>query len=59
MYGQGNGVTKVVPPVLGAAAIGVLPQTGMNDVVQIALALAAGLIIWGVVYVVSHKFGKR
>ena len=54
---------KATPQVLGAAVGGlgasVLPQTGVNSVVQIALALAAGLAVWALVYVVMAKFGKR
>jgi len=56
MYGQGNGT----PVVLGAAATaGVLPLTGVSNAVEIALAAAAGLAVWAMVYVVSAKYGKR
>jgi len=56
MYGQGS----VTPVVLGAAAAaGVLPLTGMSNAVEIALAAAAGLAVWALVYVAVTKFGKR
>jgi hypothetical protein len=56
MYGQGNGT----PQVLGAVATGaVLPLTGVSNAVQIALAAAAGLAVWAVVYVAYAKFGNR
>jgi LPXTG-motif cell wall-anchored protein len=60
MYGQGG---KVLGCVAGAAAacVGatVLPQTGVDAAIQIALAAAAGLAAWAVVYVSAAKFGKR
>jgi LPXTG-motif cell wall-anchored protein len=60
MYGQGSGVpTKVVPAVLGAATATVLPQTGMNSAIDIALAAVAGLAVWAVVYVAMAKYAKR
>jgi hypothetical protein len=56
MYGQGSGT----PTVLGAATTAtVLPVTGMSSAVELALALAAGLAVWVVVYVAAAKFGKR
>lgn len=54
--GKGGGI---VAPVLGAATAAVLPQTGMNSAVEIALAAAAGLAVWAVVYVAMTKFAKR
>lgn len=45
-----------------AAAVGcatVLPQTGVDTAVQIALASIAGLAAWGIVYMSALKFGKR
>lgn len=49
-----------VAPVLGAATTAVaLPMTGASNVVQIALAAAAGLAVWAMIYVGVAKFGKR
>jgi LPXTG-motif cell wall-anchored protein len=60
MYGQGSGVpTKVVPAVLGVSTAAVLPQTGMNSAMDIALAAVAALAIWAIVYVAMAKFAKR
>ena len=53
--GQG----AVVAPVLGAATVAVLPRTGMNAAVEIALAAAAGLAVWAVVYFAFSKFSNR
>ncbi|HVQ43987.1 MAG TPA: hypothetical protein VMT30_03410 [Candidatus Saccharimonadia bacterium] len=56
MYGQGN----LVPPVLGAATTAaVLPLTGVNNAVEIALAAATGLAVWALIYVAAAKYGKR
>lgn len=55
MYGQGS-VTPVVPVVATAAA---LPVTGANNIVGIALAVAAGLAVWALIYAGVAKFGKR
>jgi hypothetical protein len=56
MYGQGNGTGAVLA---AATTATVLPVTGMNNAVQIALAAAAGLAVWAVVYVAYAKYGKR
>ncbi|GEM_PF-2249883 len=54
--------------VLGACTAGaaaaicgatVLPQTGVDTAIQIALAAAAGLAAWAVVYMTVSKYGKR
>ncbi|MDB5178504.1 MAG: hypothetical protein JWN01_447 [Patescibacteria group bacterium] len=49
----------VVPAVLGAATAAVLPQTGMHSAVAIAIAAAAGLAVWAIVYAAMAKFNKR
>lgn len=56
MYGQGNGTPQVLGAVTTAA---VLPLTGVSNVVEIALAAAAGLAVWALVYVAAAKFGQR
>jgi hypothetical protein len=59
MSGFGNGGTNPTAPVLGATTAAVLPVTGMNSAIQIALAVAAGLAVWALVYVATSKFSKR
>ena len=57
MYGQ---TPKVIAPVAGTVlGASVLPVTGMTNAVQIALAAAAGLAVWALVYVAGTKFSKR
>lgn len=61
MYGMGN----TTPVVLGTTttsaivAANVLPSTGMNLAVELALSVAAGLAVWAVVYMLTVKFSKR
>ena len=59
MYGSGGTTTKIVPAVLGASTVAVLPQTGVNSAEEFAVAAAAGLAVWAMVYVGMIKFGKR
>jgi hypothetical protein len=56
MYGLGNGTPQVLGAVTTAA---VLPLTGVRNVVEIAIAAAAGLAVWGVIYMATSKFSKR
>ena len=58
MYNTGKG-SGPIPAVLGASTAAVLPQTGMNTAVQIALAVAAGLVVWAAVYFGMSKITKR
>jgi hypothetical protein len=51
-----GGINPVVPTVLGAS---ILPVTGMHNTVAIALAVAAGLAAWAVVYMTASKLNKR
>jgi len=49
-----------IPAVLPIATTAVvLPATGAHNFVGIALAAAAGLAVWAVLYVAQAKFGKR
>lgn len=50
-YGQGS--TGIVAPT--TAAVVTLPVTGSNLIVQIAIAAAVGLIVWGVINARQHK----
>lgn len=61
MYGQGSatGTPSVLGAATTAAGIAVLPKTGMSNLVDIALAVAAGLIAWGIVYGAQAKYSKR
>ena len=54
MYGKGS--VSILPVVATAA---VLPVTGVNNAVEIALAAAAGLAVWAVLYMANAKYGKR
>jgi LPXTG-motif cell wall-anchored protein len=58
---MGSGVTtpKIVPAVLGASTAAILPQTGANSGVEYAVAAAAGLAVWALVYMGMAKFGSR
>lgn len=49
MYGELPG-TSVVPPVVAGATVVALPATGADFVTSAALAVAAGLVTWGVIY---------
>ncbi len=58
MYGSGSGTDKVIAPVLGVATAAVLPQTGVNTSIELALAAAAGLVVWAMVYGVMTKYKR-
>jgi hypothetical protein len=45
--GAGAGVVTTAGVTTGAA---LLPNTGGNLVVEVAIAVAAGLVVWGVLY---------
>jgi hypothetical protein len=58
MYKTGN----VLGACAGAATCvtaAVMPSTGMDTAVQIAVAAAAGLAVWAGVYIVGAFFGKH
>lgn len=57
MYGRGAGSAAGVGAGLGATTM--LPETGMNLAVQLAVAIVAGLAVWALVYGTTAKFGKR
>ena len=59
MYGQGSGTPAVLAAATGVGAAAVLPHTGATGIVEIALAVAAGLAAWAVVYVATAKYAKR
>jgi LPXTG-motif cell wall-anchored protein len=60
MYGQGGKVLGACTGIAAACAgATVLPQTGMNAAIQLAIAAAAGLVAWAAVYMASTKFGSR
>lgn len=59
MYSIEPGRGGVLPAVLAATTVAVLPRTGMNAAVEVALAAALGLAIWAVVYFAMSKFSQR
>ena len=54
MYTIGKGA--VLPAATTAAGLAILPQTGMSSVVGIAVAAAAGLTAWAIVYLAKAKY---
>lgn len=52
MYGKVLGVATTTTATTAAV---VLPNTGGNVVVSLALAVGAGLVVWGVLYSRSTK----
>ena len=59
MYGSGGGVPKIVPAVLGASTTAVVvPHVGANTAAEYAVAAAAGLAVWALVYLAMSKLGK-
>lgn len=60
MYGHGSNLVPPVSAVVGtAAAATVLPTTGMNLTVELALSAAAGLAVWAVIYMLNAKLSSR
>jgi hypothetical protein len=49
--GAGTGVVTTAAVTTGAA---VLPNTGGNLVIEVAIAVAAGLVVWGALYLRSR-----
>lgn len=49
MYGEVPS-TNVAPAVVTAGGVAVLPQTGTSFLASVALAVAAGVVVWGVMY---------
>lgn len=49
MYGEVQG-SSIVPPAVAGGAVVVLPATGADFITSAALAVAAGLVTWGVIY---------
>ncbi len=62
MYGQGS-YPQVLAACTGVAAAcvgaSVLPETGVDTAISLAVAAIAGLAAWAAVYMSSLKFGKR
>jgi len=48
---------KAISAVPAVAAITVLPATGTDFITSVAVSLGAGLVTWGVVYVVQRGRG--
>jgi len=58
MYGHGR-VLGVATAVGTTAVVSQLPQTGMDQAVQIAVAAAAGLVVWAGVYIAQSMFSRH
>jgi hypothetical protein len=56
MYGHGTATGAVLA---AATTSVVLPLTGMSNIIQIAIATASGLAVWGVIYIFTAKFKVR
>ena len=56
-YGKGGGT---VPTTIAVATGAALPVTGAtsNLIVAIAAAVAAGLVAWGMLYVLKQRSGR-
>lgn len=52
MYGETLGTTAPAVVTLGTAAV--LPATGSDFVTSLAVAFSAGLLTWGLVYVLNR-----
>jgi hypothetical protein len=61
MYGQGTGKVLAACTGVAAACVGatVLPETGVDTAIQLAVAAVAGLAAWAAIYMSALKFGKR
>lgn len=59
MYGEGNSVSTVAAPVVSGGTVAMLPATGANFLTTIAIALALGLIVWGLGYLIQSKTVKE
>ena len=53
MYGEGN--VAPIAPVVAGVAVTALPNTGANDLVQIAVAVGAAMVTWGVLYLYQMR----
>ncbi len=62
MYGSGSGLpvlVTAVPVVAGVTTAAVLPQTGANLWVEVALVAVVTLVVWAVMYIARAKFTTR
>lgn len=50
MYGEGSAVLGCTTVAATTCAVTTLPNTGSSVLIQIAIAVAAGMITWGVIY---------
>jgi len=54
MYGRGGVAGPVVATATTVGAL-TLPNTGGNVVISLAIAVASGLVVWGVLYARSAR----
>ena len=59
MYTPGKGAGAVIAGVTSIGLPAVLPSTGMNLAVEIALVAAATLVVWAVIYGIVAKVKAR
>ena len=53
MYGEGNSVSTIAPPLTTMGTVTLLPATGADPVTSIAISIAAGLVVWGAAYLIQ------
>jgi hypothetical protein len=58
MYSHGR-VLSVATSATTVTAVAAMPNTGMESTVQIAVAAAAGLLVWAGIYIAQSMFGKH
>lgn len=54
MYNNGP-IVGGVATTSATVAVTVLPNTGSDVVMQLAMSVAAGMLVWGVLYVRQHS----
>lgn len=57
MYGEGPAVLGSTTVAATTYAVTTLPNTGNSVLIQIAIAVAAGMLVWGVVY--SRRMNRK
>jgi LPXTG-motif cell wall-anchored protein len=53
MYGDSP--VAPVAPVVAGVAVSQLPNTGNDMLIQLAVAVVAGLLVWGVMYALKAR----
>lgn len=58
MDGPGQVLDAVAPVTTTAVVVATVPATGLNMATSVALAVMAGLIVWGLLYIYHAKHKK-